>query len=237
MNQLAPISNVHPKDCEDAKVFADFEAVFDCTNNTFFAGKLRPATFSFTRDPRVKSAFLRDRYQSINGQSAHRIVLNSEYARSIGYPGTMELIGFSIAQLAHAELGPEGKNGKRGTPGYIDGWTREQLLRMGLRPFAKDDERQLGYGLSVSAVADCPFDLMCREMLVAGFAIRWRERPAADAEAEDAGPEGAEPQPKKPSRARFQCRDCGLIAHAKPSTHLLCGCNGLPLECTTRKGD
>lgn len=218
---------------EDAKVFADFEEIFDCTNKTFFDGCLKRPQFSFSRDPRVKSALLRDRYQSVDGQSAHGICLNSEFARSLGDAGCITLIGFSIAQLARADIGPNGKNGKPETPGYVDDWTRKLLLSIGLRPFAfgEIEERQLGYGLSVDLIQDGPFDLMCRAMLVGGFAIRWHERPAASPEA-DADSDAEQPQPKKQTRARFQCSDCGLIAHAKPSAHLLCGCNGLALECT-----
>lgn len=234
MNSLTPILNVQPKNNKDAKVFDDFNAIFDCTNNTFFDGQLTYPVFSFSRNPRLKGAFLSDRYFSVDGKLAHGIVLNSDHARGVGDAATMALLGFLIAQLARAELGPVGKNGSRGTSGYVDAWTRDQLLSMGLMPSAADDDvRQLGYGLSVTAVEDGAFDLLCREMLVSGFAIRWHERPVAT-ETDDDAP--TEEKPPKPSRARFLCEDCGLIAHAKPSAHLLCGCSGRPLICTTKKG-
>lgn len=231
--------NVHLSEPKGTKVFADFDQVFDCTNKTFFSGKLTRPQFSFSRDPRVRVAFLKDRYISTDGVKAHGIVLNSEVTRAIGDASTMALIGLSIAQLARAEFGPIGKNGKRGTPGYIDTWTRETLLWMGLRPVAGDegDDRQLGYGLLVVVKDDGPFDLMCRAMLVDGFTIRWSEHPTVPDDTEDADPNTSPPQQPKQTRSRFQCCDCGLIALAKPSAHLLCGYNGLPLECTNKKGD
>ncbi len=234
MNTLAPISIVQPKNSRDAKVFDDFKAIFDCTNKTFFNGQLSCPVFSFSRNPRLKGAFLPERYLSVDGKRAHGIVLNSDYARGVGDAASMALLGFLIVQSARFVLGPEGKNGLCGTPGYVDAWTRDQLLSIGLLPVAEgDDPRQLGYGLSVIAEDNGAFDLMCRELLVSGFAIRWHERPVAT-EADDDAP--AEEKPPKPSRARFLCEDCGLIAHAKPSAHFLCGCNGRALICTTEKG-
>jgi len=234
MKALEPISIAQPKNNKDVKVFDDFKAIFDCTNNTFFEGQLSCPVFSFSRNPRLKGAFLSDRYFSVDGKLAHGVVLNSDYARSVGEVSTMALLGFLIAQLARAELGPLGKNGLRGTPGYVDAWARDQLLSMGLTPVASgDDARQLGYGLSVTIEDGGAFDLMCRELLVSDFAIRWHESPVAP-ETNDDKP--AEATPSKPSRARFLCEDCGLIAHAKPEALLLCGCNGRALICTTEKG-
>lgn len=235
MNSLASISIVQPRNNKDAKVFDDFKAIFDCTSNTFFDGQLTYPVFSFSRNPRLKGAFLADRYFSVDGKFAHGVVLNSDYARAVGDTATIALLGFLIAQLARRKLGPAGKNGLRGTPGYVDAWTRDKLLSMGLTPTSDDDDpRQLGYGLSANVEEDGAFDLMCCEMLVSGFAIRWHERPVAT-ESDDDAP--AKEKPPKPSRARFLCEDCGLIAHAKPSAHFLCGCNGRALICTTEKGN
>lgn len=222
-----------------AQVFGDFETIFDCTNKSFFEGKLTKPVMSFSRNPRLRGALLVGRYTSIEGGLAHGFVVNSEYCRAIGDEGSIQLIGFLNAQLARQELGPVNKKGKRGTPGYVDGWTRKVMLAMGLLPFAEGDkDRQLGYGLSVAVEENGPLDLMCRELIVSGFRIRWHERPVAsgndDTDSDDA-PEP--PKPKKQTRARFECTDCGTKAWSSPKAALICSCNGRPLVCTTKKGE
>lgn len=222
-----------------AQVFSDFDKIFDCTNKSFFEGKLTKPVMSFSRNPRLRGAVLVDRYTSIEGGLAHGFVVNSEYCRAIGDTGSMGLIGFLNAQLARQELGPINKKGKRGTPGYVDGWTRKVMLSMGLIPYAEGNkDRQHGYGLSVAAEENGPFDLMCRELIVNGFRIRWHERPVApiddDTDDKDA-PQS--PKQKKQTRARFECADCGTKAWSSPKAVLICGCNGRPLVCTTEKGE
>lgn len=222
-----------------ADVFADFEHFFDCTNNRFFGDNLERPAFSWIRNPRSKGALLTERYTSVDGKTRHGITVNSEYCQAIGDSACMELIAFLIVQQARRDLGPEGRNGKRGTPGHIDRWSHDKLSIMGLETFVEDseDSRELGYGLSVRRIDDGPFDLMCKELLVSGFRFRWRENaPNFDPNSED-GRAGAPAEEKQQTRVRYVCPECDLKALAKPSAKLICGSCNLCMEVTAAASD
>ncbi len=211
----------------DSDVFADFEHFFVCINKSLFEGRLQTPVFSFTRNSRCKGAFQLERYVSVEGSVRHGITLNSEYCRAIGDDGTMNLIGFLAVQQARHDLGPEGRGGKRGTPGNVDIWSLKILSGLGLEPFVEngEDERQTGYGLSVRRVEGGPFDEMCRELVLTGCQFRWRENASNLDGSGEAGP-GEAPEPKPQTRDRYECPECGLKALAKPGAQLICGsCN------------
>lgn len=208
-------------------IFADFEQHFDCTIKNFYEGKLEKPVFSFIRNPRSKGAFLAERYASVDGKIRHGITVNSEYCQAIGDAATMDLLALLIVQQARRDLGPEGRNGKRGTPGYIDSWSHKVLSSMGLQTFVEgcEEQRELGYGLSVRRVEDGPFDRMCRELQISGFRFRWREN-APNVDGTDNDEKGAAPEQQQQTRARYECPECGLKALAKPTAKLICGdCN------------
>ncbi len=208
-------------------VFLDFEQFFECTNKALFESKLEKPVFSFTRNSRCKGAFQPKRYTSVEGQIRHGVTINSEYCQSIGDDGAMNLIGFLLVQQARHDLGPEGRNGKRGTPGNVDVWSLKVLARIGLDPFLEngEEERQTGYGLSVRRVEGGLFDLMCRELAVTGFRFRWREN-APNVDGSVKAGSGMPPEQKKQTRDRYECPECGLVALAKPGVQLACGsCN------------
>lgn len=212
-------------------VFADLDQAFDCTNKTFFEGRLNAPVFSFTRNRRSHGAVLPDRYVSEDGRTAHGIAINSDHCQAVGVEGSLTLLAFLTVQLARRELGPVGKNGKRGTPGYIDSWSLHVLARMALEPFVdgSDDPRKLGYGLSARPIDGGHFDIMCRELLVAGFRIRWHEASDFDPGPNDGDAAGTEPAPKKQTRTCFECPSCGLKALAKPTALLNCGQCHVPM--------
>ena len=165
-----------------------------------------------------------DRYVSEDGKTAHGIAVNSNYCQAVGVEGSLTLLAFLIVQLARCELGPVGKNGKRGTPGYIDQWCLNVLARIELEPFVEgsNDPRKLGYGLSARLVDGGPFDVMCREMLVTGFRIRWHEASDAPRTLNDGDVAEQQPASKKQTRTCFECPSCGLKALAKPTALLSC---------------
>lgn len=224
-----------------AAVFEDLIECFDCANKKHFGGALSQPVMSFTRHPKVKCCFLPKRYQRLDGVTVHGFMVNSDYCLSVGDKKTMHLVGFLMVQQARQKFGPVNKKGKYGTPGYVDAWCKQRLLEIGLIPTHDGTlkGKQTGYGLSVLAEDGGFFDLMCREMLVGGFRIRWHERSVVshDKSADAAGDAIDKPTPKKQTRARFDCLDCGLKAWTKPSATLLCACNGQPLICATKKRD
>lgn len=212
---------------EDADIFAGFEQIHDCTNQRFFDGQLDPVGFSFTRNSRCKGALQLDRYMSVDGKVMHGMTVNSEYCQTVGDAGTMTLLASLLVHQARHDLGPEGRNGSRGTPGNIDSWKHKVLAGMGIETFVEDsdEERQLGYGLSFRAVEGGPFDLMCRELLVSGFKLRWREN-AANFDPETGEAKSPPPEAKPQTRVCYECPECGLKALAKPTALLACGvCN------------
>lgn len=218
-----PSTRLYKRSEGAAEIFADLENIFACTNKTFFESRLSTPQFSFTSNPRSSGAFLPNRYASIDGGRAHGIAINSKHCQAAGDQDSMALVAFLSVQLARHEVGPESKNGKRGTPAYIDAWCRVVLDSMGLGTFVEnsDDPRQLGYGLSVRVIEGGAFDHMCREMLVSGFRIRWHETalsPGEDSEEQVGSP----PKVQKPSRVSYECPDCGLKALAKPGAMLGC---------------
>lgn len=218
---------------EDGDVFADADRFFGCTSKTLFEGRLSVPVFSFTRNPRSKGAFLPKRYASVEGTVRHGIALNSEHCQAIGDDGTMDLLGFLIVQQARRDLRPEGRNGKRGTPGNVDVWILNICSGIGLDLFSEQDgeDRQTGYGLTVRRIEGGPFDLMCRELVVSGFRFRWRENtPNVDGD-EATGP-NTPPEQKKQTRDRYECPECELIALAKPGAKLTCGSCNLPMPKT-----
>lgn len=226
---------------ETAAIFADFERFLGCTSKTHFGANLDEPVFSFIRNPRCKGAFLPERYSSVDGETRHGIAVNSKYCQSIGDDACMDLLAFLFVQLARRDLGPKGRNGKHGTPGYIDSWSHDSLARMGLQTFVEDseDQRELGYGLSVRRVENGPFDLMCRELVVSGFRFRWHENAANVDTSRDDGKTGVPPEQKEQTRARYVCPECELKALAKPNAKLICGVCNLLMEASepTPKGE
>lgn len=123
-----------------------------------------------------------------------------------------------------------------GTRGYHDRAWAEVMRRIGLVPSDTDLPRGKQTGPSVSHfIADGgPFDVACRELLLTGFKISWRDCVRkADAADGDSAPrrgsdrEGSKSASRSNTRTKFSCPACSLNAWARPSAQLAC------LACST----
>ncbi len=112
--------------------------------------------------------------------------------------------------------------------GYHDRAWGQQMIAVGLMPShtGRPGGRRTGYRMSHYVIERGPFDLACRELLIAGERINWRDAQARFSLSPGLSGASAEPAPARNTRTRFICPLCDVKAWSRASTRLACSdCN------------
>lgn len=209
-------------------------------NHKCWDGKLTNPAFTLARKPNSLGSFHPNRFERIDGQTAHEICLNPEPLSKASDYFTLRVIAQQMAWQAREEFGPP--RNRKGSSSYCDEVTADFMDAIGLKPTATGQPggKRTGAKMFHIVVENGPFDLAARELLASGFVFRWRDRVIEtqqdDTSDQDAGDSprshkttsaraahsGSTKIKKSKDRVKFTCPGCGLNAWSKPSASIKC---------------
>lgn len=205
--------------------YRDLQVAAGFFNDRLFGGKLPNVLLTMSRKPRMLGYFGAEFFAATDGSTVHEISLNPAYFESRGDKETLSTLVHELVHLHRHVFGPPNSKGGKGSRGYHDLIWAKSMSLIGLHPTNDGtlNGKQTGYSMTHLIVDGGPFDIACRELLISGFTIRWRDARRATGTGFNGG--GNEPTSKQ-TRARFTCPGCEQRAWAKHSAALNCGlCN------------
>lgn len=221
------------------QVSAEWQERYSYFNERLFDGALPDCIITFTKNPLAQGYFCAEGFQDRDGSIAHEIAMNPIYFAL----GDMESFATLVHEMCHLWRhvhGPRNRKGGMGAPGYHDSVWADRMEAVGLMPShtGKPGGKRTGFHMRDYPVPGGPFDLACRELLISGQGVNWRDalipRMAQAETRPDAGEDAAatptRPAKRKSTRTRFICRGCGLKAWARPTAQLACRSCDLPLD-------
>ena len=243
---MAGISSVHAENSGDSgrptlELAENLQFVTDRINRVLFGGALPDRIVTYNRRAGAKGYFRSDAFQERDGRIVDQIALNPTF---IAVTDPYEVLR-SITRLCmrqwREKICARAQRGRPGTPGYCDRhWARE-MARIGLQPSSTGEPggRKTGYNIGDYVIEGGPFDLLAREMLIAGEDLAWHD--SRSSVAEELGPSMAagskgsggrrHGKHRRQTRAKFTCPKCALNAYAKRSAKLICGTCRLAMPC------
>ncbi|MVA97998.1 sprT domain-containing protein [Nitratireductor sp. CAU 1489] len=216
------------------EVSAEWQARYSYFNARLFGGILPDCIITFTKHPLAQGYFCAEAFRDRDGLIAHEIAMNPAWFAL----GDMESFATLVHEMCHLwrhVFGPRNRKGGYGAPGYHDRPWADKMEAIGLMPSdtGKPGGKRTGFHMRDYPIEGGAFDLACRELLIGGDSVNWRDARefewVADPFAGTGTPAGENPMPprrSKSTRTRFECAGCGLKAWAKPSARLSCrNCN------------
>ncbi len=222
-----------------AEAYGHWQSAFAFFNDRLFApafGSALPnALITLTRHPGALGYFCAGAFADGEGAVAHEISMNPSYFAARGDAESYATLAHEMCHLCRHVYGALNRKGGTGVGGYHDAVWADIMERIGLMPSHTGGPggRRTGYAMTHYVIEGGPFDLACRELLVAGHTINWR-----DAQTGDGGPMGPGDPPSaaaggarqpKNTRTRFVCCVCDLRAWSRASAKLSCNDCNLPL--------
>jgi hypothetical protein len=218
------------------QVSAEWQFAFSYFNGRLFDNTLPDCVITFTEHPLAQGYFCAEAFRDRKGTTAHKIALNPIYF-AMGDAESFATLVHEMTHMWRHLFGPRNRKGGYGVPGYHDVVWAEKMKSIGLMPSStgRPGGRQTGFKMNDYPIEGGAFDLACRELLISGHVVNWREGrdlewTAApfphDAQAfGDATASG--PKPRRGStRVCFACARCGLRAWSRPSARISCtDCN------------
>lgn len=206
------------------QAYQDLQRAFDYFNDRLFEERLPHCLLTLTRKRRALGYFAPERFTNTGGRIAHEISLNPRYLELQGDYDALSTLVHEQCHAARHDV-PPNRNGGRGTRGYHDRAWGKIMRSVGLVPShtGQPGGRQTGYRMSHYVEEGGRFDVVCRELLVSGFTLRWRDKVqyAVRRAQRDELPAKALESPAQ-TRAKFTCANCKLNAWAKPSARIAC---------------
>ncbi|MFA5952589.1 MAG: hypothetical protein WC807_20180 [Hyphomicrobium sp.] len=207
------------------QAYGDLEFAANVFNERLFGGKVPPILFSYARKPRSAGYFSAERFAKRGGEHAHEVGLNPKFLEALGDYKALAILTHVLCLVHRYEFGPLNRKGGRGGRGYHDQAVADIMRSVGLMPSHTGEPggRETGHSIRHYVIPGGPFDVACRELLITGFTLRWRDnpRPRAAKGREAARAMKALPAPAA-TRAKFTCPGCQLNAWAKPGARLGC---------------
>lgn len=221
------------------EVSAEWQFFFSYFNERLFDNTLPDCIITFTQHPLAQGYFCAAAFRDRNGTVAHEIAMNPSYFH-LGDTESFQTLVHEMAHLWRHLHGKRNRKGGHGAPGYHDAVWADRMEAIGLMPSdtGKPDGKRTGYHMREYVIEGGPFDLACRELLISGHGVNWRDSrqpfgigdPFADmGEPEAAGLGPVPPPRRRKTRARFECPICSVKAWSRPSARLACSACDKPL--------
>jgi predicted SprT family Zn-dependent metalloprotease len=237
-----PQIDVHPNSKQVSptlQVSAEWQYYYSYFNHRLFDNLLPDCVITFTKLPGTYGYFCAEAFQDRKGNVADEIAMNPIYFAK----GDMESFGTLVHEMCHLwrhRFGPRNRKGGFGAHGYHDKPWADKMVSIGLMPTdtGKPGGKRTGFHMLDYPIEGGPFDLACRELLISGHTVNWRDgrdlawifEAFAGAAQPEGGPPSARPKPRRGNtRVRFVCKGCDLIAWSRGSAKLICGACHQPL--------
>ncbi|MCB1471026.1 MAG: SprT-like domain-containing protein [Rhizobiaceae bacterium] len=218
------------------QVSAEWQHYYSYFDKVLFDKSLPDCVITFTKLPGTYGYFRADSFRDRKGNFAHEIAMNPVYFAK----GDMESFATLVHEMCHLWrhlYGPRNRKGGSGAPGYHDKPWADKMEAIGLMPShnGKPGGKRTGFYMLDYPIEGGRFDLACRELLISGHTVNWRDGRElvwfADpfGNAQDDASEAFRPSPspvRKNTRTRFVCPQCDLRAWSRASAKLSCNdCN------------
>ncbi len=214
-----------------AEAYGEWQGALDFFNERLFGGDLPNVMITFTRQPRTLGYFCAGAFRDADGIVAHEIAMNPVWFAAQGQTGCYQTLVHEMCHLWRHLYGRRNRKGGMGAPGYHDVVWADRMESVGLMPSdtGQPGGRRVGYRVGDYVIEGGPFDIACRELLIAGQTIKWRDgrRLSLPPGLNDpAAATGANTGRPKNTRTRFVCTCCDVKAWSRASARLAClDCN------------
>ncbi|MEX0957580.1 MAG: SprT-like domain-containing protein [Rhizobiaceae bacterium] len=224
--EFAVQPNSHPR-MPTAEAYGEWQGALDFFNERLFGGELPNVMLTFTRRPRVLGYFCAGAFRDEGGIVAHEIAMNPVWFAAQGTAGCYQTLAHEMCHLWRHLYGDRNRKGGLGAPGYHDSKWADRMEQIGLMPSVTGQPggKRTGYRVSDYVIEGGPFDIVCRELLIAGKSITWRDSRGVDLRLNPNDPTsgaGANTSTAKNTRTRFVCGCCDVKAYARASARLAC---------------
>jgi hypothetical protein len=195
-----------------------FQEAYAYFNRTLYEGQLPNCLITLQRSKRSYGYFSGDRFGRNDGRVTDEIALNPRYFHVRPVDQVLSTLVHEMTHLWQHHCGKPGRGR------YHNRQWAERMKAIGLCPSStgKAGGEETGDCMSHYIVPGGPFEVAANELLMAGFAITWTEKPAEDAEAPIEGT-GGPAEPKSGKRVKYTCPVCRLNAWARHRIQLVCG--------------
>lgn len=232
-----------PPESPTTEVAREWQVAFAYFNERLFGGTLPDCLITFTSMPGAQGYFCPESFRNKKGRVAHEIALNPAYF-VIGDEETYRTLVHEMVHLWRHVFGRRNRKGGYGAPGYHDIVWAEKMEAIGLMPSdtGKPGGRRTGFSMGDYTIEGGPFDLACRELLISGHEVNWRDGrelvwfadPFAATQDGEAKPTAAARARSKSTRTCFVCLGCDLRAWSRRTAKLTCTDCNLPLAAESR---
>lgn len=210
-----------------AEAYGEWQAALDFFNERLFGGELPNVMLTFTRRPRVLGYFCAGAFRDEDGAIAHEIAMNPVWFAAQGHIGCYQTLAHEMCHLWRHLCGGRNRKGGLGAPGYHDTVWANRMEAIGLMPSdtGQPGGKRTGYRVSDYVIEAGPFDLACRELLIAGQTITWRDSRGTNLRLDPNNPTaapGTNSGTSKSTRTRFVCTCCEMKAYARASARFAC---------------
>lgn len=222
------------------QVSTEWQSRYSFFNERLFDSALPDCVITFTKHPLAQGYFCAEAFRDRRGFIAHEIAMNPAYF-ALGDQESFATLVHEMCHLWRHLFGQRNRKGGMGAPGYHDAVWADRMEAIGLIPSdtGKPGGNRTGFHMRDYAIEGGPFDLACRELLIGGDGVNWRDANVSlwtAAPFDEAGPirpqGGGRGRGKKPTRTRFECPGCKLTAQSRRSARIACIDCDLPLTAT-----
>lgn len=212
------------------EAYGEWQLAFNYFNDRLFDGELPNTLITLTRRHGALGYFCERAFQNRDGAIAHEIAMNPAWFQQQGDASTFSTLVHEMCHCWRFVYGQRNRKGGFGSPGYHDARWADKMVSIGLMPSdtGKPGGRRTGYHMSDYVIEGGAFDLACREWLISGNGVNWRDhRPTADEAPSPVfvpdGDVGGRANAPRNTRARFICPNRHEKVWARPSAKLKCG--------------
>lgn len=199
--------------------YSELDRAYDYFNRELFNNQLPPPLITLQRKGRAMGYFHSERFQAVAGRdTVDELALNPDCFGAGDYE-MLDTLAHEMCHLWQAHYGKPSRNG------YHNAQWVQKMLAIGLMPFDTKvhtlaDARRLepeqikktGQQVSDFPLAGGLFERKARELIAAGWHIRWESKPLVSRR-----------QAQKRNKVKYQCPLCAANAWGKPALKLICG--------------
>jgi SprT-like family len=187
-----------------------FQEAYDFFNTELFEDSLPNVLVTLQRHAHSLGYFAPERFSGRTEKAVvHELALNPD-----GFTERTdeEILSILVHEMAHVWQQSHGKPGRRG---YHNKQWAAKMKEIGLQPSdtGAPGGKEVGQRMAHYIVKGGAYAQAYARLKARGFQLHWQS-------AMEGKEKGA---PKKSSKTKFTCPDCGQNAWAKPDAHLICG--------------
>ena len=198
------------------ETYTELQKAYDFFNQALFANQLPSCLITLQRRSRTYGYFSAKRFQHTQaGTFADEIAMNPDHFKT---ESLQKVLSTLVHEMVHLQQAYFGKPSRKG---YHNREWASMMKTVGLIASSTGEPggNQVGQCVSHYIETGGQFEKTCQTLINNGFKLSWA----------DTLGDQRKTITSTPGRWRYHCKQCGLIAWAKPKTTLICGTCKQPL--------